>query len=493
MIAFRKVLILSHRYLGIALSVLFVIWFLSGIGMIYARGMPQLTPELRRARLPALDVSRVRLAPLEAAMKSVPGPPAAAVLMSIMGRPAYRFTGSGLGMIFADTGELVGEIGTPEALAIASQFMNVPVTKMRHVGLIDTADQWTIAQRGILPLHKIIVDDADRSELYVSPDLVEVVVYTTRGSRALAWVAAIPHWLYFAPLRLNDALWRKVVLWTSGLGAVLAFMGLLLAMTQFSPSRPFQLRRLGSYIPYAGWMRWHYITGVIFGVFTLTWVFSGMLSLEPWDYVSRDGLGAGMEEAFTGGDLDLTPFPMMQAEAWNAVLRGRRATEVEFVRVQGDPYYHVHGVEAHPILLAVNPLRTMPPFSIESLMARVKEANPDVPIVESRLLSEYDGYYYVRDPKGPLPVLRVKFADPARTWFYLDPAMSQIVARLTRQERIERWIYHGLHSLDFPFWYHSRPAWDIGVIALALGGAASSGIGLFVGFRRLIRGVKRRM
>ena len=48
----RKWLILSHRYLGIALCLLLVMWFGSGIVMIYAGGMPALTPEARRAHLP---------------------------------------------------------------------------------------------------------------------------------------------------------------------------------------------------------------------------------------------------------------------------------------------------------------------------------------------------------------------------------------------------------------------------------------------------------
>ena len=43
----RKWLILSHRYLGIALCVLLVMWFASGIVMIYAGGLPSLTPEAR--------------------------------------------------------------------------------------------------------------------------------------------------------------------------------------------------------------------------------------------------------------------------------------------------------------------------------------------------------------------------------------------------------------------------------------------------------------
>ena len=48
MTSFRKSLILVHRYLGIALGLLFVTWFLSGIGMMYAGVMPTLSPEPSR-------------------------------------------------------------------------------------------------------------------------------------------------------------------------------------------------------------------------------------------------------------------------------------------------------------------------------------------------------------------------------------------------------------------------------------------------------------
>ena len=43
----RKWLILSHRYAGIVLSLLVVMWFVTGITMMYAGGMPRLTPEMR--------------------------------------------------------------------------------------------------------------------------------------------------------------------------------------------------------------------------------------------------------------------------------------------------------------------------------------------------------------------------------------------------------------------------------------------------------------
>ncbi len=199
---------------------------------------------------------------------------------------------------------------------------------------------------------------------------------TTRASRALAWIAAIPHWLYFAPLRLNDAVWRQVVLWLSGLAVVSAIIGLVLGVIQFRPSTPFRFSRIGSYIPYAGWMRWHYLTGIVFGVFTVTWAFSGMLSMEPWSWASRGGTGDGIYGALAGGPLDLAAYPDFDPAEWNRTLPGRTIKEVDFAWIQGEPYYVVLGSTRKPELVRANPLQLLrEPFSTESLMARVREGN----------------------------------------------------------------------------------------------------------------------
>ena len=110
--------------------------------------------------------------------------------------------------------------------------------------------------------------------------------------------------------------------------------------------------------------------------------------------------------------------------------------------------------------------------------------------VESELLTAYDSYYYSRTAQRPLPVLRVKFDDPARTWVYIDPRMGQVVGVLPRLARLERWLYNGLHSLDFSFWYDSV-LWYVGVWILLLGGLATSTLGLFMGLGRIGRGTKR--
>src|SRR5262245_61272938 len=235
MVAVRKLLILTHRYLGIAVCLLFVMWFVSGIAMIFARGMPGLTPDVRLGRLPVLDTSAIKLAPSEAAEKAeLERPPNRAVLLTVMDRPAYRFAvGQSTTTVFADTGDVLEAVGEAEAMMIASRFMNVPLAQLQYEGELLEPDQWTLEERRILPAQKIYVQDSAHTLLYVSEETAEVALLTTRGSRALAWFAAIPHWMYFTPLRQNGPVWRQVVLWTSAVAVVLALVGIILGFTQY--------------------------------------------------------------------------------------------------------------------------------------------------------------------------------------------------------------------------------------------------------------------
>lgn len=472
--ALRRSLILLHRYLGIALCLPFVVWFVSGIGMIYAGGMPRLAPGDRLARMPPLDVARIRITPAEAAGKADVRGPGRVVLLTIENRPAYRFPGRRPVTVFADTGDIFRGADRTGSLAIATRFMNLPASALRYVRVLESADQWTIGERRQLPLHRIEVADPAHTELYVSGALGEVVLQTTRATRALAWAAAIPHWFYLTPLRTRDDLWSRVVIWTSGLGIVAAFLGLVLGLTQLR-------------VKYAGWMRWHYVTGVVFGAFTLTWVLSGFLSMEPVAWFSGGEGGGGIPRALTGGPLQLDEFPPIDGPAWKAALEGRAVKEVELRKIQGEAYYSVKGGAGSPVLVAARPLRIRrEPFSVASIVERVRKGYPEAAIAGAELLLDYDAYYYDRDRELPLPVLRVKFADADGTWVYVD-GMSQLMGLRTRRQRVERWLYHGFHSLDFPFLYFRRPLWDVVVIALCSGGAMLSIVGVVIGFRRIRR------
>jgi hypothetical protein len=314
------------------------------------------------------------------------------------------------------------------------------------------------------------VDDDARTHLYISEETAEVELLTTRGTRVLAWFAAIPHWMYFTWLRSNGPVWRQVVLWTSGIGIILACLGIALAFTQYATR-------------YVGLMRWHYITGVVFGVFTLTWVFSGLLSMEPLFWASGGGTGNRIPQALRGGPLDLAEYEKLPAMRTDL-------KEIDFMRIQGEPYYAARSLNPQPQLISARTLEVHDQsFSTESLLARVGQGNAGAPIADFALLSTYDSYYHATERKPSLPVLRVKFRDPDATWFYIDPRMSQVVARFTRRERLQRWIYHGLHSLDFNFWEYQGWAWTAAMVTLNAGGALLSAIGVIIGIRRLLRSV----
>src|SRR5262245_37848232 len=126
----RKFLILTHRYLGIVLSAFFVVWFVSGIGMMYTGGMPTLTPKDRLERLAPIDFGAIKLTPSEQGENIT--------LLTAMGRPAYRIDGQ---TFFADTGDPLGEVDQQKAMLIASQYMHVGQDKVRYLELLEQADQ----------------------------------------------------------------------------------------------------------------------------------------------------------------------------------------------------------------------------------------------------------------------------------------------------------------------------------------------------------------
>ena len=92
-----RLLIPLHRWLGIVIGLVVVLWFASGIAMIYVGGMPELTPRTRLDHLDALDLSRVRLTPAQAAQQLAQdgGAPGTPILLTVLERPAYRFPAAG--------------------------------------------------------------------------------------------------------------------------------------------------------------------------------------------------------------------------------------------------------------------------------------------------------------------------------------------------------------------------------------------------------------
>jgi len=290
---------------------------------------------------------------------------------------------------------------------------------------------------------------------------------------------------------------------------VLAVLGLILGVTQFRRTKPF---RLSAAVPYRGWMRWHYILGAVFGLFALTWVFSGLMSMEPFAWMNAEGLYIS-RDALSGGPADLAEFVAAKPSAIGQSLQQpNRVKEIEYRRILDRPYLlaHVSGDESSPnererlhqpypfpasdpdgeiLIEAVSMTARREGFDVATLVDRLASEVPGVAVREAELLEDYDSYYYSQNAQAPLPILRIKFDDPADTWYYVDPALGEIVARAHKFSRLERWLFNGLHSLDFSFWYTQRPLWDIGMIVLSLGALGTSLLGLYLGLKRVRRDI----
>jgi len=512
----RPALIYTHRWLGIAGCIVFLVWFVSGVVMMYER-MPRLTAEERLARLRPVDLSAFRVAPLDALAKVDVLVPERMRLSTLGDRPVYRLYREGQwSTVFADTGDVLDGLGEREATDVARQFMPEHAATIRYDQRLTTPDQWTIdgGMPRFLPLHRLDVGDAAQTQLYVSDVTGEVVMKTTARGRTWGYLGAVLHWTYFTPFRLQPGLWRWSIIYTALIGCILCLSGLAIGVWRLSPFKRYRLKRVPSHSPYSGLMWWHHYAGLLFGLAAFTWSLSGALSLTPWDWAPSSAPTSEQLRNVRGGALRLDRCSLP------AVLRAAGGLRAEFVpkeyellQLLGQPFLLAYRPPSSPSVGAANPdLRAFlsPHLALEHRLARIGDAAsafdrfsneemvaaaaaamPGVPERDAMWLTDYDAYYYDRHRMSPLPVLRVRYADPGETWLYFAPTTGAVVMKQERLSRLNRWLYNGLHSLDFPGLYTSRPAWDILVIVLTAGGIAILITPVVAAWRRLRRHAAR--
>jgi PepSY-associated TM region len=490
----KKALILVHRWLGVPLSALFFLWFVSGVVMMYW-DFPTVRAEDRLERSTALDASRIRLTPAEAYAALHARQPATQVrLNQFDGRPAYRFrSGRSERIVYADTGEEQREVTPPMAARIASTWTGQSLSEAK-VESINEVDQWTVqgALRNLRPLWKYSWPNGE--QVYVSGVSGEVLQYTTTQSRFWAYLGAIPHWLYFTPLRRNQALWSRSVIWTSGAATVAAILGLAIGVWVYSPRQRYRLAGASTAIPYRGPKRWHTILGLIFGLGAVTWGFSGMLSMDPFPTANggnaRRGRSAVDLPGALRGRFQLAAFDAKHPREALMQVNALPVKELELIAFNGEALYLATIAPGNTRLIPVHgePLQE---FDTERLTSAIRQALGSTTIAELQTLRDYDAYYLDRHRRRPLPVIAVRLNDAGGTRYYIDPKTTRVAGSYSAQSWVSRWLYHGLHSLDFPWLYRHRPLWDIVVISFMLGGTALCVTSLILAWRVLARNMAR--
>jgi hypothetical protein len=475
-IAVKKLAIVCHRWTGVTFCLLFLWWFVSGIFMMYW-SYPEVSEADQLRHAPVLHPERIVLSPAEAYKKAgFEDPPDGLRLISYDGRPAYQFrVGRGTALIYADTGEQQDIFSPEQNLRTAVQWTGQPAASAK-VETVEEPDQWTLQGpvRRLLPLQKYTFPDGQ--QLYISEESGEVVQYTTRATRIYSHLGAIPHWLYYTPIRVDAKFWTQLVIWLSAIATVAATLGMIVGVWMWSPSKRYRHEGQPTSIPYTGQKRLHTILGLFFGILTMTWAFSGMLSMDPFPLPTGGPIGAQgrdgspaqrIQRSLRTNTFDLTQYDKHPRDILAQVGPRVAAKELEYTHFAGEPVIHVKTAAG---LERVLPAHSAADLTSDRLRALIRETAGPQNIEEMHFLTQYDRYYLDRTHERPLPVIYVQLRDAGETRLYIDPRTARVVGRYSESTSawVTRWLYHGLHSLDFPWLYNYRPAWDLVVLTLML-------------------------
>jgi len=474
-----RFLFLAHRYLGIALGLVVTLWCLSGFVMMYVQ-YPRLDAGEQAAGLGRLNLDDCCRIP------NVLGNPVLDRfrLEMLDGRPVLRvFRGLAQTVVDLQAGEILGDVDAGKARAIAAS--TVEAYGLEGTPTLEGAierDQWTVyaSYHPHRPLFHFTVDDPPGTEFYVSSTTGEVVQVTTRNVRFWNWMGSVVHWLYPTVLRQHTGAWVQTVIWLTIVSLFLTVVGIYIGIRQF------RFRRKGRKSPYRGWALWHHYAGLVFGLFTLTWLTSGLSSMNPWG--ALEGRSFALEDQrLRGGELDLDRARAFAGSITGGVMPG--AVRVDGVMVGGELTLVATAADGARTRLAGN-LRTEAALPDTFFAAAPASMRPDVSVRQSGWLSEGDAYYFSHHEERRFPVYRIQYVDGER--LYLDGVSGELAFAVDSQRQWLRWIFHALHRGDFSALVRSRPLWDLMMWPLLLGVTVGALSGTWIGIRRVVRWVSRR-
>ena len=479
---FKRILYLTHRWFGILMCLIFLLWFASGIVMMYVE-YPELTEQERIQALSPLNLDAIHIEPNSLGKRVATDKQIAEISISNhLGRPVYRmqFDDGTDSVLYADTGDGVRQTTKTTAEQAARIFARTSELgeDARYVKALEM-DQWTVygGFANHRPLHQVALDNPRGTVLYISNSTGQVVRDTHAWERGWNWVGSTIHWIYPMQLRKYPSTWANVVIVVSILGIVAVVTGTVVGFLRL---RTVKRYKNGSVTPYQGMQKWHHLMGLALTLFVTTFVVSGLFSMNPFGIFDDKSSPQPQISRYEGGALRIGGLQ-------NALdsLRSMPADTAELKELSW------HQINDRGVLVArTNAGRRAINISSDELEAQIRQT---VPLLlpehsVSRLdkLEEFDNHYYsTHNRNRPLPAYRVRFNDEEKTWYYIDAETGEILFRSTAINRVQRWLYNGLHSLDFQLLFANRPLWDIVVIVLSLAGVVLSYTSVVIAWRRL--------
>lgn len=481
----KKILIVSHRILGTALSLLLLMWFVTGFVMMF-HSFPSLgTKEYKHLTalsdsLPQIDIVR----------KVIPQSEQIRALTVEMFREEAVFrieTDKNSYTLSADTTlkTISNSVPFKELESYAKQWNEADIVR---VDTLNRLDQWIpySSYKSDFPIYKFTFNDSEKSYLYLSSVTGKALQYVNREQRFWAWVGPIPHMLYFWQWRQHRAEWTTIITFFSGLGVIMCLTGIIIGiwsyMIVYRKKRKFRT-------PYRKfYFKWHHIFGFIFGFFVFMFVLSGMMSfneLPQWAVKTHDKSIEKQIKAPTPINLDAfeTDYRLIIHN------NPRKVKSISFEQFGEKTYYStIIDSKSQNIDAQSDSLQELF-MSEKDVLSKVKQVADASTKVQ--LMEEFDNYYVGFTKRMQLPVYKIELDDADKSTIYIDPTNGR-TRFYNKNSRTKKWIYPAFHSLRFKFFVENRLLRDIVLWTLLIGGTVVSFTGFVLGIRYIGRLFRRK-
>lgn len=484
-----------HKFLGMPLALIFVIWFLSGMVMVFAPGFPR-APRTS----PSSTALKGNWIPLDSLVTNALGEdcnPTSVIFAGKNGHDLVTISAADTSVVLD---AVTGVAYAPPKLTpdeVAKKYCNAPINR---IDTLKTVDQWIPFEHyeDMMPIYKFYFNDDGKHQLYITGngDLIQM---TDKSQRIKAWFGTIPHWLYFTVLRKHQKAWTETVIWAALLGCIMCIAGIIIAIIDWRR----QARRRGIFsIPYRKKLwRWHFILGLIFGWCCITFAFSGYMSMAPLpDFLVKERTIKGQEhdKPAQRGERQMrrrnnARNSMAQLDKYallpsDLITSSDSILAIAFKSWEGHPYYtvtypsltrHIDATDANDVHDFV--------LSTELIEKKAAKAFPDL-TPKITLISEYDSEYFSRTGRmTPLPAIRVEYiGDELHTVEYYDPK-GLGVRTFDDNSRMHSLLYGKLHRLSFKCLTDHLWLWYTVMFLLLAGGSALSITGFIMTFQWISR------
>lgn len=472
-----------HRVLGAITSLLFLMWFVTGLILVY-HSFPDATAQDKNRALEAITDS---LPSMDVLLDRIPNVTEVRDIQLAQRDGSAYFTITSKKdtySVSADSTKSLPPITLNTIDNMAKRMVNAPIAK---IDTLEERDVWIMYAKYSreLPIYKVHLDDQDQHQLYISSQSGEVQQYTSRSERIWAWVGSIPHKFYFPILRKHMEVWIDTLTVISLVALLVVLTGIVVGVRAYMRSKRGKLTSPYRRVSY----KWHHVVGMVFCIFLVTWTISGAVSLKKIpQWIVKTHVDYKVPSKIKGKSLALDAYKLDYRQLQQAYPELKK---IEWSHFQNVPIYKIAvGEENLSIDASTSEIKELY-LSEASIHQAIKGIHGDSAEYTLSMITDYEEYYLQWKRDVLLPAYKVEVNDADHSLYYINPETGNY-KYVNDNRRARKWMFNAFHYFHIK-WLMDRPVlWTIVIWTLSLGGIVVSATGVWLSIRFVRRKIKKK-